>query len=54
MFTDLRMFDMAQNLLAGTSGDTHKALIRKRATWAENSNDPRTAVQMYGQSIDRQ
>ncbi len=47
LFSDLRMFDEAQELMANASGDTQKTLMRKRATWAENSNEPRTAVNMY-------
>lgn len=47
MYTDMRMFDKAQQLLAGTTGDTQKQLIRKRADWAQHINEPKLAAEMY-------
>ncbi|XP_073975880.1 intraflagellar transport protein Oseg1 isoform X2 [Rhodnius prolixus] len=52
MYTDLRMFDLGQEFLsaAAAAGGTDmdkKSLLRKKADWANNINEPRAAAQMY-------
>lgn len=46
MFTDMRMFDQAQELIRS---DSHfkKSLAMKKADWVKNINEPRTAAEMY-------
>ena len=48
LFTDLRLFDQAQDYLNGP--DTHvdkMVILKKRADWAHSVNDPRAAAEMY-------
>ncbi|GMT24409.1 hypothetical protein PFISCL1PPCAC_15706 [Pristionchus fissidentatus] len=52
LFTDLRMFDDAQALMHSTTGETQKTLMRKRADWARDSNEPRVAAEMFIASGD--
>ncbi|BES91638.1 Intraflagellar transport 122 homolog (Chlamydomonas) [Nesidiocoris tenuis] len=47
MFTDLRMFDQGQEYLAGGGESDRKTLLKKKADWARNINEPRAAAQMY-------
>lgn len=46
MYTDLRMFDLAQEFLK--EGDTadRKELVRKRAEWACSVHEPRAAAEL--------
>lgn len=44
MYTDLRMFDLAQDYLGSTDNST---LIRQKADWARNINEYKAAVDMY-------
>ncbi|XP_063240162.1 intraflagellar transport protein 122 homolog isoform X2 [Bacillus rossius redtenbacheri] len=47
MYIDLRMFDLAQEFLGAVESVDRKALIRKKADWARNINEPRAAAEMY-------
>ncbi|KAK3882424.1 hypothetical protein Pcinc_013198 [Petrolisthes cinctipes] len=47
MYTDLRMFDLAQEYLGSDESVDRKQLIRKKADWARNINEPRAAAEMY-------
>ncbi|EEB18094.1 conserved hypothetical protein [Pediculus humanus corporis] len=47
MFTDLRMFDVAQEYLGSGDNINRKSLLRKKAEWAKNINEPRAAAEMY-------
>ncbi|XP_017773799.1 PREDICTED: intraflagellar transport protein 122 homolog [Nicrophorus vespilloides] len=44
MYTDLRMFDQAQDYLGSNDNST---LIRQKADWARNINEHKAAVDMY-------
>ncbi|KAK7605351.1 hypothetical protein V9T40_007209 [Parthenolecanium corni] len=47
MYTDMRMFDLAQDFVKSESSNDKKSLIRKKAEWAKNINDPKAAAEMY-------
>lgn len=47
MYTDLRMFDLAQEYLKSDDVKDKKMLIKKKADWAKNINEPRAAAEMY-------
>ncbi|XP_047473268.1 intraflagellar transport protein 122 homolog [Penaeus chinensis] len=47
MYTDLRMFDLAQDYLGSDETVDRKQLIKKKADWARNINEPRAAAEMY-------
>lgn len=47
MYTDLRMFDLAQEFLPESdSADTKIELIRRRAEWACSAHEPRAAAEL--------
>ncbi|CAL4124428.1 unnamed protein product, partial [Meganyctiphanes norvegica] len=47
MYSDLRMFDLAQEYLGSDETVDKKQLIKKKADWARNINEPRAAAEMY-------
>nr|XP_018910721.1 PREDICTED: intraflagellar transport protein 122 homolog [Bemisia tabaci] len=47
MYSDLRMFDLAQEYLGTGDNADEKSLVLKRAEWAESINEHRAAVEMY-------
>ncbi|KAB7503457.1 Intraflagellar transport protein [Armadillidium nasatum] len=47
MYSDLRMFDLAQEYLTSEDTADRKQLIKKKAEWAKNINEPRAAAEMY-------
>lgn len=47
MYTELRMFDLAQEFIKRESSADKQSLIRKKAEWAHNINEPRAAAEMY-------
>ena len=47
MYTDLRMFDLANEYLGSGDSADRKNLIKKKADWAAKINEPRAAAEMY-------
>ncbi|XP_023209528.1 intraflagellar transport protein 122 homolog [Centruroides sculpturatus] len=47
MYTDLRKFDLAQEFLSSDDVQDKKILIKKKADWARNINEPKAAAEMY-------
>lgn len=47
MYTDLRMFDHANEFLGSEDSAERKLLIKKKADWAAKINEPRAAAEMY-------
>ena len=48
MYTDLRMFDQANEYLdSAADSSERKMLIKKKADWAAKINEPRAAAEMY-------
>ncbi|KAK7866290.1 hypothetical protein R5R35_007119 [Gryllus longicercus] len=54
MYMDLRMFDLAQEFLGSVDNIDRKTIIRKKAEWARNNNEPRAAAEMYLSAGDTQ
>uniref|UniRef100_A0A1I7UIF5 Intraflagellar transport protein 122 homolog n=2 Tax=Caenorhabditis tropicalis TaxID=1561998 RepID=A0A1I7UIF5_9PELO len=52
LFTDMRMFDDVQEVMTTASGETKKMLMRKRASWARDANQPKIAAEMLISSGD--
>lgn len=46
MYTDLRMFDLAQGFLRDGSAEEKKNLVKKRAEWAYSVKEPRAAAEL--------
>lgn len=46
MYTDLRMFDLAQEYLKDGSEAEKRELVRKRAEWAYSVKEPRAAAEL--------
>lgn len=46
MYTDLRMFDLAQEFLKEGDSMDRKELVRKRAEWACSVHEPRAAAEL--------
>lgn len=46
MYTDLRMFDLAQEFLKEGDTTDRKELVRKRAEWACSVHEPRAAAEL--------
>lgn len=46
MYTDLRMFDLAQEFLKEGDSSDRKELVRKRAEWACSVHEPRAAAEL--------
>ena len=47
MYTDLRMFDLANEYLSSGDSADRKSLIKKKAEWAAKINEPRAAAEMF-------
>ena len=47
MYTDLRMFDLANEYLSSGDSVDRKQLIKKKAEWAAKINEPRAAAEMF-------
>ena len=47
MYSDLRMFDQAQELLSTSDSQDKMQLTKRRADWIHNSKEPKVAAEMY-------
>ncbi|XP_076277313.1 intraflagellar transport protein Oseg1 isoform X1 [Lasioglossum baleicum] len=47
MYSDLRMFDIAQEFIAGGNSQDRTILLRKRAEWAKSLGEPRAAAETF-------
>ncbi|XP_039966152.1 intraflagellar transport protein 122 homolog [Bactrocera neohumeralis] len=46
MYTDLRMFDLAQEFIKDGSDEAKRELVKKRAEWAYSVKEPRAAAEL--------
>ncbi|XP_058792241.1 intraflagellar transport protein 122 homolog [Phymastichus coffea] len=54
MYSDLRMFDMAQEFIASGNSQDRTMLLRRRAEWAKSLGEPRAAAEMFLSAGDAQ
>ena len=47
MYSDLRMFDIAQEFIASGNSQDRTTLLRRRAEWAKSLGEPRAAAEMF-------
>ncbi|XP_001602472.1 intraflagellar transport protein 122 homolog [Nasonia vitripennis] len=47
MYSDLRMFDIAQEFIATGNSQDRTTLLRRRAEWAKSLGEPRAAAEMF-------
>ncbi|XP_054721497.1 LOW QUALITY PROTEIN: intraflagellar transport protein 122 homolog [Uloborus diversus] len=47
MFTDLRMFDRAQEFISSADTEEKKAIVLKQADWAKSLNESKAAAELY-------
>ncbi|KAG7202395.1 hypothetical protein KM043_018711, partial [Ampulex compressa] len=47
MYSDLRMFDIAQEFIATGNAQDRTILLRRRAEWAKSLGEPRAAAEMF-------
>ncbi|XP_076182185.1 intraflagellar transport protein Oseg1 isoform X4 [Ptiloglossa arizonensis] len=47
MYTDLRMFDIAQEFIVSGNSQDRTILLRKRAEWAKSLGEPRAAAETF-------
>ncbi|XP_014477546.1 PREDICTED: intraflagellar transport protein 122 homolog [Dinoponera quadriceps] len=47
MYSDLRMFDIAQEFIASGNTQDRTVLLRRRAEWAKSLGEPRAAAEMF-------
>lgn len=47
MYTNLRMFDLAQDYISIDGNADNKSLIRQKAEWAKNIDEPKAAAEMF-------
>ncbi|XP_014607385.1 PREDICTED: intraflagellar transport protein 122 homolog isoform X1 [Polistes canadensis] len=54
MYSDLRMFDIAQEFIASGNTQDRTILLRRRAEWAKSLGEPRAAAEMFFSAGDTQ
>lgn len=47
MYSDLRMFDIAQEFITSGNSQDRTVLLRRRAEWAKSLGEPRAAAEMF-------